>query len=158
MRLLGLDLKHEWTFTIKNPLFVLRRRWQFKRAIAKWNRDRVANSEKAKRHVINADDEQRYGNGFFKWNEIIWQEILMYIRIGHPVHKSDIVRLCRRCRLDADMGAYIIEMLRYTWLYDDAELLPPESKRDKRDCSTVSAIEVPRESEVERAPTAGISP
>lgn len=79
-------------------------RWfRMRRACAKWNADIP---------LIWAMAEASH-DGPFKWGQLVWQEIQMYIDLAKQVDPSEFDNLCKRRGFDAMMREYLAGMLRH---------------------------------------------
>lgn len=71
-----------------------------KKAVIKWNNDLPEINKKIK----NEDD-------YFKWNQLVWQEIWMFISLAEQVTEDDFLWICDRRGFTKDMANYLKEML-----------------------------------------------
>ena len=87
-------------------------RWfRMRRACAKWNADIPLIRAMA---GVNHD-------GPFKWGQLVWQEIQMYIDLAKQVDPSEFDNLCKRRGFDDMMREYLTGMLRHVGI---GRLLP----------------------------------
>jgi hypothetical protein len=96
-------MKKDWTFTIRipNPFA----RWQHRRRIVKatdkWN--------SSVDYIMS--EAKKTEDGSFKWSQLVWQEIWMYIGLGEQVEPSEFDTLCRRRGFTPAMRWYLQEMM-----------------------------------------------
>lgn len=89
-------------------------RWfRMRRACAKWNADIPLI-----RAMAGVSHE-----GPFKWGQLVWQEIPMYIDLAKQVDPSEFDDLCKRRGFDAMMREYLAGMLRHVGI---GRLLPAD--------------------------------
>jgi hypothetical protein len=74
-------------------------------AIRKWNRDVPFISNCIR--TSTTDDAQ------FKWVQLVWQEIWMWIALGKQVPQKEFDLICDRRGFDDPMQKYLREMLRH---------------------------------------------
>jgi len=90
----------QWTFTIVNPIA----RWRFKRrmvkAVKRWNESIAPMISEL------PVDEQ------LKWDQLVWQEIDMWIRIGeHAVVKREFEHVCERRKFNDTQRSVLRSMM-----------------------------------------------
>ncbi len=77
-------------------------RWfRNRKAVAKWNADIPLIEAMAEHHK----------DGGFKWSQLVWQEVWMYISLAAQVDHDEYDVLCKRRGFDAMMRAYLSVML-----------------------------------------------
>jgi len=97
-------MKREWVLTIKikNPFFYWMFKRRIKKAVAKWNAD----LEWINRQAVNRE------NGFFIWQQLVWQEINLWISIGDPRRpKEELAELVKRRGFSLDERLYLKDMM-----------------------------------------------
>jgi len=79
-------------------------RWfRMRRACAKWNADIPL--------ILAMADANK--DGAFKWGQLVWQEVWMYIGLAKQVEPDEFDGLCKRRGFDAMMREYLAGMLRH---------------------------------------------
>ena len=89
----------------------LRIKRRIRRAASKWNGD----LQRIVEYAADAED------GCFRWNHLVWQEIMMWIRLDKQVTEEDFTWMAERRGFDQMMCQYLLEMLRHVGL---SKLLP----------------------------------
>lgn len=88
-----------FSIQIKNPLYDWWLRRRLSKAVDKWNRDL---------HIITKNIHSP--EDLFKWDQLVWQEIDMYIRLNKV---EDFSYICDRRGFNNEQRAYLKEMLEY---------------------------------------------
>ena len=99
-------MKSHYRIVIKNPLFQFMLKRRLKKAVAKWNKEIPEMLESCCEELC------------FKWGQLVWQEIDMWIRIGDPyTPKKEMDWMCERRGFSPEQRAYLIEMMTYVGMY-----------------------------------------
>jgi len=94
-------MKKKWTITIPNPLALWLLWRRLNKAAKKWNAD----VERIRCDAATTPD------GTFKWSQLVWQEIDMYILLGEQVQPEEFEYLCKRRGFTPAMCVYLKEMM-----------------------------------------------
>ena len=78
------------------------------KAITKWNKDCIG-------FKLDSSDK----DSFFKWNQLVWQEIDMWCRRGNKVSPSEVAWLSQRRGFSEQQKNYLVEMLKYLGLWEE---------------------------------------
>jgi hypothetical protein len=86
------------------------KRWRIRRRMAracnKWN----AELDHIKVEMSKSED------AMFKWNQLVWQEVWMYIRLDEPVDPEEFRLLCDRRGFTPEMRYFLVDMLKHVGL------------------------------------------
>lgn len=52
----------------------------------------------------------------FKWTQLVWQEMWMWIKLGKKVSLAEFEEMCKTRGFDEKMRIFLCEFLRKTWL------------------------------------------
>jgi hypothetical protein len=100
-------MKKNIKFCIPNPLAIFLYRLRMIRAVRKWNND-----------VPFIESKCLSPGDHFKWGQLIWQEIKMWISIGDPyLPPSELQWLSERRGFDNDQQEYLKTMMKYVWMW-----------------------------------------
>jgi len=103
-------MKREYQITIKNPFYSIIFKLRMKRAVKKWNCD----LQQIDKWVKEDKDE----NASFKWGQLVWQEITMWIRLSGPkTTKKELDWMCKRRGFNDIQRKYLESMMKHVWLY-----------------------------------------
>ncbi|HEY3377511.1 MAG TPA: hypothetical protein VGL77_08455 [Armatimonadota bacterium] len=84
----------------------LRKYWRLWRACAWWKR----HSSDIEWFIATDDN---VSEASFKWHQLAWQEIDMYIRLGTSVDLEEFTSLCHRRYFNREQRIYLVNVLRY---------------------------------------------
>lgn len=108
--------KYKIQFNVTNYLAVFLRYLKRVKACRKWNSDRDYITSR-----IQSGDYKITG---FKWNQLVWQEIDMYIRLMEQVDPNEFSELCNRRGFSNDMRSYLKDMLIHVGLGKELKKYP----------------------------------
>jgi len=97
------------------------KRWRANRRIphicTKWNREIEGKFEEdlAEQQADELGVDEMI---VFKWNQLVWQEILMWNSLDEPVSKDDYLFICDRRGFSTKQRRYLEEMLEFMKLKD----------------------------------------
>lgn len=83
-----------------------RRRLNIKREVKIWNLSIPYFIE----HAVSVPVRDGF-DGYFYWNQLVWQEIKMWIQIDEPVTMKDLDYMVARRGFDSSMAAYLAASL-----------------------------------------------
>lgn len=77
------------------------------RAVKKWNND-----------VEWITSQLKTSDDVFKWTQLVWQEIVMWIRIGDPTKpQEELDWLADRRGFSETQKAYLRSMMKHVWMW-----------------------------------------
>lgn len=79
-------------------------RRRLRQAVLFWN-SRISEIRMSITHSADRVDAR------FKWTQLVWQEILMYINLDRPVEEDDLRWLCRRRGFTKNQRAFLRQAL-----------------------------------------------
>lgn len=99
-------MKKEYKFTIKNPPAVWLSNRRYAKVAKKWNSD-------LKQMNIWAKETK---DGLWKWDQLVWQEIIMWVSMNKQVGQKELDHICEIRGLDENMTDYLREMMKHIGL------------------------------------------
>jgi len=81
-----------------------------KRAVEFWN-------SRAKDICVAIEMSENRDNLEFKWQQLVWQELLMWARLGKSVTEEEFLEICIRRGFDATQRNFLVAGLRYIGLW-----------------------------------------
>mgnify|MGYP001614724932 CR=1 FL=1 len=94
---------------LQNPFRNVIYRYRINKANKKRNKDlNIINSL-----IVRNRNVENYE---FKWDQLVWQEIWMYCKIGEQVTETELSSLCDQRGFDLTMNIYLTNMLKYIGL------------------------------------------
>jgi hypothetical protein len=88
---------------------VTRTERRMRKALAFWN----SRLDKISRSIVHSRD--RIG-ARFKWNQLVWQEIRMFVLLGSQVGDEDLRWLCQRRRFTRSQRQFLEQALEHVGL------------------------------------------
>lgn len=115
-------------FNLETIVKFIRARWQdhcfnnrIVKAINKWEKDipyiKKCIDEDNKTLPVIPKGESYRPHRMFYWNQLVWQEIKMYIRLGKPVDLKEFIWLCDRRGFTLNERNYLKAVLQHVGLW-----------------------------------------
>ena len=96
-------------------------KYRINKAINKWNKDipyiQKCIDEDNKVLPEIPEGESYRTHRLFYWQQLVWQEVKMYIRIGQPVDLKEFIQLCSRRGFTLNEQNYLRDLLRHVGLW-----------------------------------------
>lgn len=100
-------LEIQWQNPFRNLIY----KYRFNKAIKKRSKDRFLFYSLDKNEEIKFPE-----NYWFKWSQLVEQEIFMYIRLGKQVELKEFYDLCQRRKFYPEQIKYLREIIKYVGL------------------------------------------
>lgn len=91
----------------------LHHRRRMPRVVAKWNAEALTLYEEELELLGCEAGGEAAQVCFLKWNHFLWQEIVMWSRLGGEVSLEEFRDMCRRRGFSTAQRSYLIEMLEF---------------------------------------------
>lgn len=125
MKIFSLDWRcstQSFELRIPNYIYRLVKRWRMKRLYRRWEEKVVP--------ILNGFPEvEGFDNEWFKWRQLVSQEIMMWVQIGSRgkvLEEFDLI--CDRRGFDEQKRQVLLDLLRYCRLIRKSDLQEPRGE------------------------------